>query len=183
MSSYRLHRTDRLVLTAVAEDELPEIYELHADPVVWQHLPSGRHTDPAQIRRWYEATTQRWDEDGLAYWTVRDHAGEFLGVGGCSVVDHVRWNLYYRFRPEAQGHGYASEMGRAALDAAYARNSQLPRTAFLVEHNAASKAVAERLGLQLQWRGPDGTNPDPDAVRLVYADRPLTPDQLAAVTH
>jgi len=28
------------------------------------------------------------------------------------------------------------------------------------------------------WRGPDAGNPDPDAVRLVYADRPVDPDLL-----
>lgn len=39
------------------------------------------------------------------------------------------WNIYYRFRPEAQGHGYAS-------------------------------------------------NPTPHAVRLIYADRDLTDDEV-----
>jgi hypothetical protein len=38
--------------------------------------------------------------------------------------------------------------------------------------------VAERAGLQLVWRGPDLDNPDPDVVRLVFADRDLTPRQV-----
>jgi hypothetical protein len=45
--------------------------------------------------------------------------------------------------------------------------------AYLLEHNRESRGRAERTGLQLVWRGPDAGNPDPDAVRLVYADRPL----------
>jgi hypothetical protein len=32
------------------------------------------------------------------------------------------------------------------------------------------------------WRGPDVGNPDPDAVRLVYADRPLSGELLDRVT-
>jgi hypothetical protein len=53
--------------------------------------------------------------------------------------------------------------------------------AYLLEHNAESRGRAEKAGLSLVWRGPDAGNPDPDAVRLVYADRPLTDDVLARV--
>jgi hypothetical protein len=38
----------------------------------------------------------------------------------------------------------------------------------------ARARVAEKPGLALQHRGPDSGNPDPHAVRLVDADRPLT---------
>jgi hypothetical protein len=52
---------------------------------------------------------------------------------------------------------------------------------YLLEHNAESRGRAERSGLTLVWRGPDAGNPDPAAVRRVYADRPLTDDLLARV--
>jgi hypothetical protein len=35
--------------------------------------------------------------------------------------------------------------------------------------------------LSLVWRGPDAGNPDPAAVRLVYADRPLAENLLARI--
>jgi hypothetical protein len=54
-------------------------------------------------------------------------------------------------------------------------------TAFLLEHNVASRATAERAGLRLIWRGPDAGNPDPGAVRLIYADRPLDARQTEAL--
>ena len=44
--------------------------------------------------------------------------------------------------------------------------------------NPASRITAERLGLALVWRGPDTGNPDPAAVRLIYADRPIDDGQL-----
>jgi hypothetical protein len=50
--------------------------------------------------------------------------------------------------------------------------------AFLLEHNLASKAVAEKTGLHLAWRGPDVGNPDQAAVRLVYADRDIAAEVL-----
>ena len=45
-----------------------------------------------------------------------------------------------------------------------------------------SRGRAERAGLTLVWRGPDAGNPDPAAVRLVYADRPVSDDLLARIT-
>ncbi|MBY4236732.1 hypothetical protein HQO43_07155 [Rhodococcus fascians] len=53
--------------------------------------------------------------------------------------------------------------------------------AYLLEHNLSSARVAERAGLKLVSRGPDIGNPDPEAIRLVYADRPLTAVQVDAV--
>jgi hypothetical protein len=52
----------------------------------------------------------------------------------------------------------------------------------LLEPNVQSRRRAERAGLGLVWRGPDAGNPDPSAVRLVYADRPLPDALLARVT-
>ena len=57
-----------------------------------------------------------------------------------------------------------------------------PVVACLLEHNVQSRGRAERAGLSLVWRGPDAGNPDPAAVRLVYADRPLPDAVLARIT-
>jgi hypothetical protein len=65
-------------------------------------------------------------------------------------------------------------MVSAARDAATNLRPDLPIVACLLEHNRGSKATADRAGLQLAWRGPDPGNPDRTAIRLIYADRPLT---------
>jgi len=70
----------------------------------------------------------------------------------------------------------------AALAAAGKVAPQLPVVAYLLEHNTGSRRTAERAGLQLLWRGPDVGNPDPQAVRLVYADRPVSAAVLTAFT-
>ena len=69
------------------------------------------------------------------------------------------------------GRGYATEMGEAAIEAAHDVVPERPVLAYLLEHNHGSRRTAEKLGLQLVWRGPDPDNPDPDAVRLVFLDR------------
>lgn len=81
------------------------------------------------------------------------------------------WNLYYRVAAEHHGHGYATEVARAGVDAAARQAPDEPVVAYLLEHNEASRRTAERVGLSLVWRGPD--REVPDGIRLVLADRPL----------
>ncbi len=87
------------------------------------------------------------------------------------MPDQGRWNLYYRLAPECQGQGYASELAAAAIAVANQVDPTQPVVAYMLEHNTASWRVAERVGLTRIWVGPDEGNPDPDAVRFVYADR------------
>lgn len=182
MRGYRCVLTARLDLAEVTEADVDELHALSADPRVWQHFPSGRHLDRDATAKQLVMFRESWDAAGLGYWTARlRQAAEFVGVGGCALRRGAAWNVYYRIRPEAQGHGYASELVDAALSAARDLRPDLPIIAFLLEHNVASRRTAERAGLQLAWRGPDAGNPDPGAVRLVYADRPLTEPQIAAM--
>ena len=184
--------TPRLRLDAVVADDLDEHHALLSDPGVWRHLPSGVHTDREQTAAGISKAQEHWTRVGLGYWTARLRAnlpgtsltaGAVVGIGGCAVRAGTSWwNLYYRFTPAAWGRGLAAELVTAALDAARSVDPGLPVIAYLLEHNAESKGRAERSGLSLVWRGPDAHNPDPDAVRLVYADRTVDDELLARVT-
>lgn len=184
-------QTPRLLLDAVVPADLDEHYALMSDPDVWRHLPSGRHTSPERTGAGIEHSVGHWARDGLGYWTARLRAdlagtplrsGEVVGTGGCALrVGTTWWNLYYRFTPPAWGRGLAAELVTAALDAARTVDHDRPVVAVLLEHNAESRGRAERSGLSVVWRGPDAGNPDPEAVRLVHADRPLPADLLARV--
>ena len=184
--------TARLRLDPVAEADLDAHYALMTDPAVWEHLPTGRHTAQEQTSAGIQHSLGHWQRDGLGYWTARLRedldgtslrAGAVVGTGGCAVrVGTAWWNLYYRLARPAWGLGLAAELVAAALDAAHAVDPDRPVVAYLLEHNAESRGRAERAGLTLAWRGPDAGNPDPDAVRLIYADRPLSDDLLARIT-
>jgi len=169
--------TARLTLTRPTCGDLDEVHQLYADPGVWEHFPSLRHTDRAQTEEHLRRQQRSWDADGLGSWIVRtpapDGPGEFIGVGGCNVRSGIAWNLGYRLARHAWGHRYAQEIIAAARAAAAQVHPKLPVTAYLLEHNVGSKRAAERAGLHLVWRGADAGNPDPSAVRLVYSDRAL----------
>lgn len=95
-----------------------------------------------------------------------------LGIGGCRLLEERdRWNLYYRFAPEVQGRGYASELAEIAVRAANDVAPDRPVVAYMLETNPGSWRVAEKIGLIRIWTGPDEGNPDETAVRFVYADR------------
>jgi RimJ/RimL family protein N-acetyltransferase len=189
---FRHLTTARLRLDAVVPGDLDEHFVLMSDPGVWAHLPSGRHTTPDRTAEAIVHSVGHWERFGLGYWTARLlvdlagtplRAGDVVGTGGCAVrAGTAWWNLYYRLTPAAWGHGLAAELVAAALDAARSADPDRPVVAYLLEHNVESRIRAERAGLTLVWRGPDAGNPDPSAVRLVYADRPLEPDLLSDVT-
>jgi len=181
--------TARLRLDAVVADDLDEHFALMSDPGVWAHLPSGRHTSPDRTREGIEHSVGHWARDRLGYWTARLRedlpglaAGSVVGTGGCALrVGTAWWNVYYRLTPPAWGRGLAAELVTAAIDAAHAVDPERPVIAYLLEHNVQSRVRAEKAGLTQVWRGPDAGNPDPDAVRLVYADRRPAPDLLDRV--
>lgn len=181
MTDYRHVRSERLCLDALTERDAAEVFPLTSDPDVWRHFPSGRHTSVEQTAAQLATFEAAWERTGLGYWAARDADGHLLGVGGCALRDQLTWNVYYRFAPAAQGQGYASELVATARAAAADVRPDVPVVAFMLEHNEASRRTAERAGLTLAWRGPDAGNDDPDAVRLVFADRELTPDQLAQI--
>ena len=93
-----------------------------------------------------------------------------VGVGGAQRQRTRAWNLNYRIATLHQGHGYATELGRAARDAAAAIDDRVPVIAWIAEHNTPSRKVAERLGLTAY--GP-ARDPSDGKTRLAYADRPI----------
>jgi RimJ/RimL family protein N-acetyltransferase len=163
--------TKRLTLEPVTPEHVDQLYALSSDPRVWTHLPSGRHLSREQTAAQVARFVASWADHGLGYWLAHDRHGAFVGVGGCMAASAGTWNVYYRISPDQQRRGYAVEIARAGITAARATDPDRPVTAYLLEHNVASKATAERLGLRLVWRGPEPGMPD--ATRLIYADRDL----------
>ena len=174
--------TGRLVLTVPEPADVAELHDLYADPLVWRDDPVSRHDTPAQTAAMVDRWRAAWCRDGLGMWVARDGEGRLVGIGGCFVRHGVAWNLGFRLGPARWGQGYAQEIIAAALTAARATRADLPVTAYLVEGNTRSRRTTERAGLRLVWRGPDAGNPDPDAVRLLYADRDLTDAVVKALT-
>lgn len=175
VTDWRHHRTERLWLDVATEADVDDLHAIHGDPDTWRHFPQGRHTTREQSAQMVGKGEDQWDTHGLGFWSVRDRAdGPVIGRGGCAVPGHgLWWNLYYRFATSAQGQGYAAEMARAAIQGGARRRSRaagrrLPARAQPRPGSRRSQGRA-RAGR----RGPDAGNDDPDAVRLVFADREI----------
>jgi RimJ/RimL family protein N-acetyltransferase len=174
-----LLETARLALSRPEDGDAQELFAIGSDPRVWSHFPSGRHTDIAQTRALITRWLRSWDEIGLGPWVVRLRgSARVIGYGGCTLLGGRAWNLGYRLAAEEHGNGYATEVAREAVRQAAVVSPGVPVVAYLLEHNTGSARVASKLGFELVHRGPDAGNPDPGAIRLIYADRALSDEEL-----
>lgn len=164
--------TDRLDLRCPdPSEDLNELFSIFSDPAGWWYEPAGRHGDPEQTRQWLTRAAVRFESDGLSYWTVRlRDTAAVIGVGGAQRQRTGAWNLTYRIASAQQGHGYATDLARAAYAAASALDPSVPFIAWIAPHNLPSQKVAERLGLTNRGLGID---PSDGQRRLAYADRPV----------
>ena len=141
--------TPRLVLSPVGPDDVDDLILLHSDPEVsyW----TGPWTREA-VEVWAADMAARWTTDGVAKWIARDRSdGSLVGRGGFTRFDldgETVLELGWAVRDARTGHGYATEIGRAALAWAVEHQPDLPIAAFEEVHNRASRAVMERLGMQ-----------------------------------
>ncbi|WP_326556741.1 GNAT family N-acetyltransferase [Micromonospora sp. NBC_01796] len=178
--------TDRLVLSVPQPSDLAELHQLYADPQVWRADPISRQSSQEQTATMVDRWLAGWQRDGLSMWVARSTEpateGQLVGIGGCFVRFGVAWNLGFRLHPTFWGQGYAQEIIRAAVAAARDVRPDLPLTAYLLEGNTRSQRTTERAGLRQVWRGPDAGNPDPHAIRLLYADRDLSPALVKTLT-
>lgn len=117
---------------------------------------------------------------------VTDTAGP-QDLGPRSALVNIGWRL----RPDAWGNGYATEAAGAVLGLLGERIPDLAVTAVLLSTNPASERVCRRLGLDLVWEGVTGealrvrirrpaVPGGEGCTRLVFADRPVDPELLAA---
>lgn len=138
--------TERLRLRAVAWDDLEELVRLHDDPLVARFMGT-------RDREWYEwrigASLEEWSERGHGFVSVFDLAGgRFLGRTGLRYwPEFGETELGWVLRPEARGRGFATEAAGAVLGWGFERFDFPYVTAMIRPDNAASIAVAERLGM------------------------------------
>jgi ribosomal-protein-alanine N-acetyltransferase len=180
MNPYERVLTERLDLRRPdPSGDLNELFAIFSDPAGWWYEPAGRHTSRERTRDWLARAAARFGTDGLSYWTVRRRdTGAIIGVGGAQRQRTAAWNLNYRIAAAEQGNGFATELARAAHDAASSLDSNVPFIAWIAEHNTPSRKVAERLGLTNRGLGVD---PSDGGRRLAYADRALSVVSAAAL--
>ena len=145
--------TPRLLLRPPRPEDLATMFAIYSDPATNQFNPNGPMTELKQAEAFLDGWMRHWREQGYGWWavTTREAPDQVIGFGGVALMKYLtveRVNLGYRFGVPAWGKGYATELGRAALDYAF-NELKLPTVYGLVRPtHQASIRVLEKIGLQ-----------------------------------
>lgn len=143
--------TERLRLCHWRDDHLEPFTEMHADTEVMADL--GGPYPTSESKKKFDRFRQAESEYGIARWAVEDRDGNFLGYSG--VMPYMKtdlplgqhYEIGWRFKRSAWGHGYASESANAALSHALKERGLAEVVAYTDAANYRSQAVMTRIGL------------------------------------
>lgn len=159
--------TDRLLLRPMRAEDRDDLLRTFTDPRVMASF-GGELFDQAQMGRWLQRNLDHQAQYGYGLFALIHKAqGELIGDCG---LEHLTFEgqpeveLGYDLRSDYWGQGLATEAATAVRDYAL-RTLGLPRLISLIRRgNAASQAVAARIGMRLTAEVIRG-----DTVYLVYA--------------
>ncbi|WP_223502702.1 GNAT family N-acetyltransferase [Pseudomonas sp. BF-R-24] len=129
------------------------LFEIYSDPQTQLFNPAGpmRTTDQAEalLSTWIE----HWTQQGFGWWAIAEKASPdyIIGFGGVGYYDYLgdlRLNVGYRFASVAWGKGYATEMGKFALNLAFTTPGNERIWAVVRPDHTASIKVLEKIGMQ-----------------------------------
>jgi len=162
--------TMRLLLREPLASDLAALFEIHADPITNRFNPGGPMPSPEAAEALLQSWAAHWQAQGYGYWAIaaREQPEQLLGFGGIMakpIDGQAGLNLYFRFRPQAWGQGYASEMSLAALALAFERLYAPAVLAVVRPANMPSRKTLERIGMRLKGSLADVPGQPP---RLLY---------------
>ncbi|MBU6497922.1 MAG: GNAT family N-acetyltransferase [Rhodospirillales bacterium] len=130
----------------VGWEDLADLVALKGDPRVFAVMLGGVRT-PVQVAEELAAEIAFWGARGFGMWAVRGAEG-FLGyVGLHERADGRGIALRFAFVAGAQGRGYASEAGGAALRFGHDRGGLARIVAVARASNVASRQVLGAIGM------------------------------------
>ena len=163
-----------------AAQDAEAVYAIYASPEVTRYLATIPEpmTSPEQagqrVAAWSEPDPQ--GDPAYGMWAVQPR-GAGTPIGSVFVrplpPDNIDVEIGWHLAVEHWGHGYATEIGRAAAEHAFA-NGVSEVYAVIVPGNVRSAAVAKRLGMQYVGRTDKYFGMELEVYRLRPADlRPV----------
>jgi RimJ/RimL family protein N-acetyltransferase len=156
MVEFRLE-TERLILRDWRDEDWPEFFRLTNTPAVMRWLGWLDADKQVAQRRRIEACAER---HGHCFWLVERKpdgghlSGETLGFCGLKRADAAdgpvegMFEIGWRMREDAWGHGYAKEAAIASLEAGFGKFGAEEIVALTVIQNEASWGLMTRLGMR-----------------------------------
>ncbi|MCF3139085.1 GNAT family N-acetyltransferase [Paenarthrobacter sp. AR 02] len=143
------HPTDRLRFREMTPDDLDAMSAMLGDRDVMTYYPAPKSRDEAAA--WIEWNQANYAQHGYGLWIVETYAGDFVGDCGLTwqkVNGRSELEVGYHVRLDLQGRGYATEAATVCLE--YARDVVGASSLVAIIHpeNAASRRVAERIGMR-----------------------------------
>jgi RimJ/RimL family protein N-acetyltransferase len=140
--------TERLLLRPFRESDLDAYAEICGDAEVMRYIGEFKPLDRAMAWRSMATHLGHWQLRGYGMWAVEEKAtGRMVGRVGLWKPEgwpdlEVGWMLHR----DCWGRGFATEAGRASIDAAFRGLGVDHVISVIHPENAASIRVAERLG-------------------------------------
>lgn len=148
------NNASRLVYRIPRPDDAERLFSIYGDPRTNLFNPAGPMADFAQAQALLSRWIEHWARHQYGTWAIASSCApeHILGFGGIATHHYLaeqRINLGYRFAVEAWGRGYATQLGRDALEHAF-KQLGLPEVHGLVRpDHGASIRVLEKIGMQL----------------------------------
>lgn len=155
--------TERLLLRHLQPGDLDSLYALYRDPETRRYFPEGTlsREETREELEWFLQGHPQHPQLGL-WATIARESGAFVGRCGLLPWDidgRLEVEIAYLIDKRYWGQGLATEAAAAIRDYGFARLA-LPRLICLIdEGNAASKRVAEKIGMAFERKGVDELGP------------------------
>lgn len=145
--------TARLLLRPYRAADEAEFVALFSDPAVMAHV--GGALGAEEARRMFAAILAGSHRRALAAWMAEQRGGPLVGHAALLRAEGGAVELGFVLRPDSWGQGFATEIARALVGEALARDPAADVIATVDIDHGASRRVLEKAGLVLAGTGRD----------------------------
>ena len=141
-------QTQRLNLRLLRLSDLDAVAAMVADPEQMHFYPQPKSRDEACA--WLHRNLRLYDEHGFGTWYLQSADGGFVGYCGIRPLElesGPEFELAWHVLRTRWNEGLATEAAAAAMDLGFTRFGLTRLVAIIHPDNAASRAVARKLGM------------------------------------